>query len=123
MSLEETDTSSNFEKTPIPDGDHEFTVICVDPVEKVKGLYEWQLTADDGNDYQQNLFANEMGGLLRVLGCNETSKNKFSWDTVLVEKRKFLATVSHVPDKKNPDIIRQKMTNFRSSPNDSGVPY
>lgn len=123
MSLEETDTTSNFEKTPIPDGEHTFKIMSVNRVEKVKGLYEWQLELEDGNEYQHNMFANEMGDLLRLLGCNETSKNKFSWDTVLVENRSFKAVISHVPDKKDPAIIRQKMTQFTAVKEDSGIPF
>jgi hypothetical protein len=119
MSLEETDTTG-FEKKPIPGGEDTFKVLSVNRVEKVKGLYEWQLENSKGDDYQHNMFANEMGDLLRILGCNETSKNKFSWDTVAVEDRTFKATVSHVPDKKDANIIRQKMTNFKA---DDGIPF
>lgn len=122
MSLEETDTTG-FEKEPIPDGENTFKVVSVNRVEKVKGLYEWEVSTLDGNEYQHNMFANEMGDLLRLLGCNETSKNKFSWDTVLVEGRSFKATISHVPDKKDSSIIRQKMTGFKTAETDTGTPF
>jgi hypothetical protein len=122
MSLEETDTTG-FEKTPIPDGEHTFKIVFVGRVEKVKGLYEWELEAKDGEVYQHNMFANEMGDLLRLLDCKETSKNKFTWDTVLVEGRMFTATVSHVPDKKDSSIIRQKLTGFKKAEKDSGIPF
>jgi hypothetical protein len=118
MSLENTDTTG-FEKEPIPDGEHTFKVVFVKKVDKVPGLYEWELETGK-QEYQHGLFANEMGDLLRVLECNETSKNKFSWDTVLVEGKTFKATVSHVPDKKDNSIIRQKMTNFKK---DDGIPF
>lgn len=122
MSLEETDTTNTYEREPIPDGEHTFEIASVRRIEKVPGLYEWQLETE-GNSYQQNMFANEMGDLLRLLGCNEVSKNKFQWDTVMVEGRSFKATVSHVPDKKDPSIIRQKMTNFKVAEVDTGIPF
>jgi hypothetical protein len=123
MSLEETDTSNSYEKIPLPDGEQTFKIIEVTRVEKVKGLYEWALQAEDGEKYQQNMFANEMGPLLRLLGCKEVSKDKFSWDTVMVEGRSFTATVSHVPDKKDASVIRQKMANFKASAKDTGTPF
>lgn len=115
MSLENTDTNSNYEKEMIPDGDYRFKVISVQRVEKIDGMYEWEFSVSDGNDYSVNLFKNEMGPLLRVLGCNETDKGKFSWDTVDVEGKVFTATAYQRPDKKDPTIIRQKLKDFKAA--------
>jgi len=116
MSLEQDiDTSNKYEKTPIPDGEHTFEVEFVERIEKVPGLYEWTLKAEDGESYLQGLFANEMGDLLRCLGCKETSKNKFTFDTMMLEGAKFKASVSHVPDKNKPEVVRQKMSGFKKS--------
>lgn len=124
MSLEQDiDTTNQFEKTPIPDGDHEFKIEFVERVDKVPGLYEWTLEAEDGNTYMQGLFANEMGDLLRVLGCKETSKNKFTFDTMMLEKMCFKASVSHIPDKKKPEIIRQKMMGFAKSDKQADINF
>lgn len=124
MSLEQdVDTTNTFDKTPIPDGEHEFKIAFIERIEKVKGLYEWTLEAEDGETYLQGLFANEMGDLLRILGCKETSKNKFTFDTMMLEKMYFKATVSHVPDKNKPEIMRQKMTRFMKSDKQADISF
>jgi hypothetical protein len=121
MSLENTDTNSTYEKQMIPDGDYNFKVISAKRVEKVNGLYEWELSCDDGSDYSVNLFKNEMGPLLRVLGCNETEKGKFTWDTVEVEGKWFGATAYQTPDKKDPTVIRQKLKDFKTTSQNADI--
>lgn len=116
MTLETTDTNSDYVKKPIPDGEYTFTVIYVERVEKVPGLYEWQFSCSDGQDYEVGLFKTEMGGLLRVLGFQETEKGKFTWDTVDAEKKSFVATAYQVADKKDPSIMRQKLKDFKTAP-------
>lgn len=126
MSLENTDTNSDYEKLPIPDGDHSFRVVSVNRVEKVPGLYEWEFTAEDGNTYEVGIFKTEMGNLLRVLGCNETDKGKFSWDTVEVEGKSFAAIAYQIVDKKDSSKMRQKLKDFKPSEKDvksSGIPF
>lgn len=119
MSLENTDTNSDYEKMPIPDGEHVFKVGMVSRVERVPGLYEWKLNSDDGNAYEVGLFKTEMGPLLRLLECNETEKGKFSWDTVDVEGMLFMATAYQAADKKN--VMRQKLKDFKTAPQNADV--
>lgn len=122
MTLETTDTAG-YEQKPIPDGEHTFKIIHVERVDKVPGMYEWELSAEDGEDYEVSLFGNEMGDLLRLLGCNETSKNKFQWDTVSVEGRSFKATAFQLADKKKPEVMRQKLNEFKADAKDTGIPF
>ena len=64
--------------------------------------------------YEQVLFGNEMKDLLKILGCNESSPGKYEWDTDTVIGKSFEVMVSHVPDKKKPDVMRQKFTEFKA---------
>lgn len=115
--METTDTNSLYPNKNIADGKHIFTV------EKVVGKslggaygYVWTLE-EKGQNYEQVLFGNEMKDLLKILGCNETSPGKYEWDTDGVVGKSFSVTVSHVPDKKKPDVMRQKFTSFGDEPN------
>lgn len=112
MSAETTDTTSKYPNKNITDGKHTFTV------EKVIGKqlggaygYVWTLE-EDGQLFEQVLFGNEMGDLLTILGCTKGDDGKFHWDTDAVVGKPFGVTVSHVPDKKKPDVMRQKFTDF-----------
>ena len=132
MSIEQTDTSPTYENKQIPDGEHTFKVVRVKSI--IKGttkLYVWTLEypaesiaeggiRQDTEQGEQVLLPSMMGDLLRVLGCKETSKNKFLWDSEEVVGDTFVATVSHEPDKKDPTKIRQQMTNFKD---DENIPF
>jgi len=112
MSHETTDTTSKYPNKNISDGKHTFTIDKV--VGKTLGGaygYVWTLE-ENGHLFEQILFGNEMGGLLKILGCNEVSPGKYEWETDAVTGKSFGVTVSHVPDKKKPDVIRQKFTDF-----------
>lgn len=114
MSRETTDTNSGYPDKNISDGKHTFNIISV--IGKQLGGaygYVWKLE-EDGKNYEQVLFPNEVGGLLKALECQETSPGKYEWETEAVVGKTFSATVSHIPDKKKPEVMRQKMTDFKS---------
>lgn len=120
MSVETTDTSGQYPEKNIADGTHTFTV------EKVVGKqlgkaygYVWTLEEND-QLYEQVLFGNEMKDLLKILGFAEVSPNKFEWETEQAKGQSFIVDVSHVSDKKKPDTMRQKFTNFKP---ESDVPF
>ena len=114
--MEETDTNSQY-GNEIPDGPHTFEV---GTVRKVQGFYVWELDYD-GTTGEQILFANQMGPLLRVLGCSETSPGKFQWDMDMQQGKKFEATVSRGPDKKG--VVRQNMNDFKKSEEKDDIPF
>ena len=105
--------------TSLPDGEREFRVEEVRKL--IKGettLYIWRLSFDGTGEREsgeQVLLPSFMGDLLRVLGCEETGPKKFNWDRDLMPGKSFIATVSHDPDKKKPEVIRQNMTGFKKS--------
>lgn len=110
--IETTDTRGLYPEKNIKDGKHVFTV------EKVVGKqlgsaygYVWTLE-EDMQLYEQVLFGNEMGELLTILGFKKGDDGKYHWDTEEVKGKKFGVMVSHVPDKKKPDILRQKFSNY-----------
>lgn len=116
MSRETTDTNSAFPDKNISDGKHTFTVKSV--VGKQLGGaygYVWKLE-EDGKAYEQVLFPNEIGPLLKILECSETSPGKYDWETDAVVGKTFSVMVSHIPDKKKRDVIRQKFTDFDEVP-------
>lgn len=121
MSREYTDTNSDFDNAPLPDGRHTFKVLSVR--RHMKGetkMYFWELEYDGGQGTQLFL-PSMMGGLLRILGCTETKKNEFDWETELMTGKFFAATVSHEADKKG--VIRQNMKDFAKAENPDEVPF
>lgn len=118
---ETTDTNSNFDNKDLPDGTRTWEIV---QVRKQKGFYVWLLECEaEGLEGEQVLFPNNMGPLLRLLGCTETSKGVFDWDMDMVEGQKFIATVSHAPDKKDPTKIRQNMTDFKKAEEAADAPF
>lgn len=114
MSREITDTSNKFPNQDIPDGSRTFTVVEVTKKYGAKGgeYFVWKLSFDGDKLGEQILLPNMMAELLRVLGCTETEKGKFDWDTNEQADKTFVASVSHKPDVKNPSITRQHMSSF-----------
>lgn len=85
------DTKPNFPDKDIADGTHTFEVSIVTKKDiKGKPGYEWNLEFD-GREAQVLMWPNQMGPLLRVLGVKEDTPNKFSFDTMEVEGKKFKA--------------------------------
>lgn len=122
MSREYTDTNSDFKNEPIPDGRHTFKIL--DVRRHMKGttkMYFWELEYEDGAEGTQLFLSNMMGDLLRILGCTETKKGEFEWETDMMVGKYFAATVSHVLDKKG--VERQQMDNFAISEKPDEVPF
>jgi hypothetical protein len=120
MTLETTDTNSLYPNKNIEDGTHTFTVEKVVSKELGKAHgYVWTLQ-ENGVLYEQVLFGNEMKDLLKILGFAEISPNKFQWDTDQAVGQSFIVDVSHIPDKKKPDVMRQKFSNYKS---ESDTPF
>jgi len=113
--IESIDTNDAFPDRDIPDGVYAFKVTSVR--KKTKGnktFYIWALEYD-GVKAEQVMFANQMKGLLKVLGCTETTPGHFEWDPDLMEGKEFIATVKHVADKKDPSKIYQNMVDFKEA--------
>ena len=120
---EEIDTTGQYPDSDIPDGTYTFRVKGIRKI--VKGtntMYAWDVEYEGVNG-TQILLPSMMGDLLRVLGCKETTKNKFLWDKELLTGQAFTATVTHERDKKDPAKIRQQMRDFKKSTEKDDVPY
>ena len=111
MSREITDTTNKYPNQDLPDGRNCFKVESIEKKYGKSEFFVWKLKYDKGEG-EQILLPNMMGGLLRVLKCEETEPNKFDWDTFEQSGKCFLATVSHKPDQKDPSKIRQHMSDF-----------
>jgi hypothetical protein len=116
--MEPINTRGQFD-TSLPDGEREFRIEEIRRVEKgVNVFYIWRLSFDGSGEREEGeqlLLPSMMGDLLRVLGCEETGPKKFNWDRDLLPGKHFIATVSHSPDKKKPEVIRQYMDGFKKS--------
>jgi hypothetical protein len=111
--IEEIDTNSNFANKEIPDGKHGFRVT---DIRKAKSLYVVELTYDDGQEGEQTFFANTIGPLLKVLGCQETEKGKYMLNTEELKGKPFSAIVYHEGDKTDKTKIYQRMKDFDEVP-------
>lgn len=86
------DTTPKYAEKEIPDGTYTFEVGVVTKKDiSGKPAYEWNLEYD-GKSVQVLFFPSQMGPLLRVLGCKESEPNKFVFDALLVDGKKFKAT-------------------------------
>ncbi len=125
MSREITSTFNKFANQELPDGKREFMVIG-DVVKKYgkSGAEFFVLTVQyDGGLGQQMFMPNMMGPLLRALGCTEVEPNSFDWDTTEQVGKRFVATISHQPDKKDPTKIRQHMSDIEKVTNGKEIPF
>jgi hypothetical protein len=75
--IEEVNCNNEYESKSLPDGHLKLTVVAGTP-RKAKNTYWWKFSfiADDGTEGQGEigLFGNQMGPLLKTLGCPEGSK-------------------------------------------------
>lgn len=86
------DTTSKYPDKEIPDGTYTFEVGIVSKKDiNGKTGYEWNLEYD-GKTVQVLMWPSQMGPLLRALGAKENEPNKFVFDALLVEGKKFKAT-------------------------------
>jgi len=107
---EETDTTNRFNQD-LPDGVNVFKITAIERFYSPADFWVFSLDYKGGSG-EQTLFANMLGPLLRIMGCEEFEPNKFRWDSDLLVGKSFKATVAHAPDKKNPTKIRQHMGAF-----------
>ena len=110
--IEEIDTNSNFADKEISEGEHTFRV---SGCRKKGAMYVWSFTYE-GKEGEMVFFANNMGPLLKVLGCKETSKGVYAFDTSLTDGVQFKAVVYSEPDKKDPKVMRKRMKDFDEVP-------
>lgn len=88
--IEEVDTNSDFSSLIIPDGTHHFKVLGT---RKVKNSYAWKLAYDD-KEGEILLFGNQMGPLLKALGCAEGSApGKYVLNSDITDGAEFDATI------------------------------
>jgi len=110
--IEEIDTNNNFDSKKIPDGVHSFRIVNF---KKHKNLYIFTLSYD-GVEGEQTFFGNQMGDFLKCLGCKESKKGVYIFDSELVLGGVFKATVYQEADKKDPTKIYQRMKDFDEVP-------
>lgn len=121
MSRESTDTNSQF-NDDIPDGTHDFEIVKV-YAKDIKGKkgYEWTLEYDGGQG-KVLTWPNQIGPLLKVLGCKENEPGKYDWDTELMEGKTFKATIVHEKAKKS-DKVYCNIKDFQPSKDDGSTPF
>lgn len=110
---EEIDTNSDFSNRDIPDGTYSFRVMSV---RKNGAMYIWHFSYDGEREGDIVFFANNMGPLLKVLGCKETKPGFYKLESQEVEGVPFKATVYGEPDKKDKNVIRKRMKDFDPVP-------
>lgn len=115
--MEETDTTNKFE--PLPDGPEVFKILSIEKFFSPAEFWAFTLQHSKGSG-NQTFFANMLGPLLRVLGCDEYEPNKFRWDSDMQVGKSFKAIVSHAPDKKG--VERQHMKGFEKV-DDQDIPF
>lgn len=108
--IEEIDTNSKFANKDIADGLHKFRVLGF---KKHGNLYIFPLSYDNGEEGEQVFFGNQMADFLRVLGCKESSKGIYIFDSEKVIGGEFSATVFHEADNKDKSKIYQRMKDFK----------
>lgn len=109
--IEEIDTNSNFVNKEIPDGEHSFRI---NSFRKHANLYIFNLSYE-GKEGEQTFFGNQMGDFLRCLGCDQSSKGIYIFDSEKVLGNAFKATVYREEDKKTGKTY-QRMKEFDELP-------
>ena len=82
-------------------------------------VYEWSFEAEEGGKakyFSLSMFSSQMSDLLRALGAQEVSKNRFEWDSEQIIGNTIEFNIVHVADKKG--VIREQMSDIKmlSSP-------
>ena len=111
MSEQYTDTG----KTLVPEGNYEAMIVAVVKKEP-KGfiLYEWKFEAvknDKPFYFGVTLFSSQMTDLLKALGAEEVTANRFKWDDEAVVGHTLSFNLLHVADKKG--IIREQLADIK----------
>jgi hypothetical protein len=85
--IEEIDTNNDFSNKVIPDGPHHCKVINT---RKVKSGFVFALAYDGDQSGEIMLFGNQMGDLLKALGCAEGSApGKYVLNTDITDGGEF----------------------------------
>ena len=120
MIRETTDTNDSYPDKDIPDGTYTFKILDISKkfggVNKDKPFFVFKLEFE-GVRGEQVLMPNMMGDLLRLLGATEIKPGVFEYDLVALAQsgKRFVATVIHVADKKDPSKMRQQMGDFKKA--------
>lgn len=109
--IEEIDTNNNFDSKKIPDGNKTFRVTNF---KKHQNLYIFTLSYD-GTEGEQTFFGNQMADFLKCMGCKESSKGVYIFDSDKVLGGSFTATVYQEADKKSGKMY-QRMKDFDEIP-------
>lgn len=126
MTQESTDTNSQF-NDDIPDGTYDFQVekVYAKDIKGKKG-YEWHLDYVNAEGVDQSgkvlTWPNQIGPLLKVLGCKETDPGKYQWETELMEGKTFKATIVHEKAKKS-DKVYCNIKDFQPSKQTDETPF
>lgn len=111
MSEQYTDTG----KTLVPESYYEAMITAVVKKEP-KGflMYEWKfetLKNDKLFYFSITLFASQMSELLKALGAEEVTPNRFKWDDEKVIGNTISFNLVHVADKKG--VIREQLSDIK----------
>lgn len=111
MAEQYTDTG----KTLIPEDNYEAMITHVTKKEP-KGfiMYEWKFEAlknDKPFYFNITLFSSQMTELLRALGAEEVSNNRFKWDDEAVIGKTISFNLAHIADKKG--VLRETMSDIK----------
>lgn len=77
-------------------------------------LYDWSFESvvnEKPYYFGISFFSSQMADLLRALGCQEVTKNKFEWDSEAVIGNTIEFNLAHVADKKG--VIREVMSDIK----------
>ena len=103
-------------RTLVPEG-HVIAMITNVKEKEIPGgyiVYEWSFEMVDNGKIKYfglSMFSSQMADLLRALGCQEVTKNKFEWDSEQVTGLTLDFNIVHVADKKG--TIREQMADIK----------
>lgn len=77
-------------------------------------IYEWSFECEENGKakyFNLSTFSSQMVDLLRALGCQETTKNRFEWDSDQVIGHTIEFNICHISDKKG--VVREQMSDIK----------
>lgn len=111
--IETIDTNFDYSGKDIPEGRNTFRVTGF---KKNGKLYIIKVSYDGGKEGEQVFFASNIGPLLKVLGCSESTPGVYILDTDVIIGKPFAATVFLQTDKKDPNKVYRNMKDFDEQP-------
>lgn len=103
-------------RTLVPEG-HVVAMIGNVKEKEIPGgfiVYEWAFEAEEGGKakyFSLSMFSSQMADLLRALGCQEVTKNRFEWESEQVIGHTIEFNICHVADKKG--VVREQMSDIK----------